>query len=216
MWFIDRVDAGKKLAVKLGKYRNRAVVYALPRGGVVVGAEIAKELEVPLDLILVRKIGHPNNPEYAIGAVAEGAEPVFNESERQAVDEAWLKAVVKAEQAENERRRQEYFPHDYQPPSVRDKVAILTDDGIATGLTMEAAIEALSLRRPQKIVVAVPVAPSDTVDHLKTLADEVIVLDNPDNFRGAVGAHYQNFPQVEDEEVVEILTDVQDELAGTI
>jgi len=81
---------------------------------------------------------------------------------------------------------------------------------------MEAAIEALSLRRPQKIVVAVPVAPSDTVDHLKTLADEVIVLDNPDNFRGAVGAHYQNFPQVEDEEVVEILTDVQDELAGTI
>jgi predicted phosphoribosyltransferase len=216
MWFIDRVDAGKQLAAKLGKYRGRAVVYALPRGGVVVGAEIAKELEVPLDLILVRKIGHPVNPEYAIGAVAEGGEPVYNKAERQAVDEDWLRAVLREEKAENERRRQQYFPDDYKTPNIRDKVAILTDDGIATGLTMEAAVEALVAHRPKKIVVAVPVAPADSVDHLKTITDEVIVLDNTNNFRGAVGAHYQNFPQVDDGEVIEILEETRDELAGTV
>jgi len=214
MWFIDRVDAGKQLAARLGKYHGRAVVYALPRGGVMVGAEIAKELEAPLDLILVRKIGHPANPEYAIGAVAEGGEPVYNEAERQAVDEAWLAAAVRQERAENERRRQDYFPEDYKTPDVRDKVAILTDDGIATGLTMEAAVAALSTHHPKEIVVAVPVAPGDSVAHLKTVADEVIVLDSPDNFRGAVGAHYQNFPQVEDDEVIEILEEVRDELGG--
>ncbi len=214
MDFIDRVDAGRQLARRLSKYSGQAVVYALPRGGVVTGAEIAKELEVPLDLILVRKIGHPGNPEYAIGAVAEGGEPVCNEAERASVDDQWFKEALAAARAENERRREEYFPPDYQPPSVRDKVAIIVDDGIATGLTMEAAVQAIAVHRPKKIVVAVPVAPSDSVDNLKTYADEVIVLDNPQNFRGAVGAHYQNFPQVEDDEVVELLAEVRDELAG--
>lgn len=214
MQFVDRVEAGRQLAAKLSKYRGQAVVYGLPRGGVVTGAEIAKELEVPLDLILVRKIGHPANPEYAICAVAEDGEPVCNESERANVPDQWFKITLSEARAENERRRQEYFPEDYQAPRVTGKIAILVDDGIATGLTMEAAVEAVRMRNPKKIVVAVPVAPADSVEDLQVAADEVIMLDNPENFRGAVGAHYQNFPQVEDDEVIELLGEVRDELAG--
>ncbi|MBI2592383.1 phosphoribosyl transferase [Candidatus Saccharibacteria bacterium] len=216
MRFIDRIDAGRQLAKKLAKYRGQAVVYALPRGGVVVGTEVAKELEVPLDLILVRKIGHPSHAEYAICAVAESAEPVCNEAERQSVDEDWFKTILREAHAENERRRQEYFPENYQAPAVADKTAILIDDGIATGLTMEAAVEAVQVRNPKKIIVAVPVAPFDSIDNLSTMVDEVVVLDNPENFMGAVGAHYDNFPQVEDDEVIELLSEVRDEQAGVV
>lgn len=216
MTFTDRLDAGKQLAERLAKYTKRAVVYALPRGGVVLGAEIARELEAPLDLILVRKIGHPGHEEYAIGAVAEGGKPVFNQSEREGVEDSWLKATLQAARAENERRRGIYFPTDYQPSKVAGKVAILVDDGIATGLTMEAAVETLTARNPKKIVIAVPVAPADSIDNLKAIADEVIVIDDPLNFRGAVGAHYENFPQIEDDEVIELLADARDELAGKV
>ncbi len=216
MQFIDRVEAGRQLAKKLAKYRGRAVVYALPRGGVVVAAEVARELEAPLDLILVRKIGHPAWAEYAICAVAEGGEPVCNPAERANTSEAWFQATLREARHENQRRRWEYFPKGYKAPEVKNKVAILVDDGIATGLTMEAAVAAIKKRQPKKIVVAVPVAPSDSVEELKALADEVIVLDDPANFRGAVGAHYQNFPQIEDQEVIEALEEVRDDLAGII
>lgn len=202
MQFIDRKDAGKQLANKLAKYAGQAVIYALPRGGVVVAAEVARALKAPLDLLLVRKIGHPNNPEYAIGAIAEASEPIFNETERAGIDENWLENAVSTERLKNEWRQQKYFPAGYVHPIVKNKVAIVVDDGIATGLTMEAAIQAIRQKKPQKIVVAVPVAPLDVVESLQKIADEVSIVDDPANFRGAVGAHYWQFPQVEDDEVM--------------
>lgn len=210
MQFVDRADAGRQLADRLKDYAGQAVVYALPRGGVLVAAEVARELEVPLDLIMVRKIGHPYDQEYAIGAVAEGNQPVMNAAEVSEVDEMWLDTTVHQGQLENERRRREYFPTDYQPPAVAGKTAIIVDDGIATGLTMRAAIIAARLLGPASVVVAVPVAPADVVDELSELADEIIVIDNPAAFMGAVGAHYQHFPQVTDAEVVEALAGAYD------
>lgn len=176
MRFIDRAEAGQQLAKRVNKYRRKAVIYGLPRGGVVVAAEVARELAAPLDLILVRKIGHPSHEEYAIGAVAEGGEPVFNESERARVDEDWLRAKLKDLQAENTRRRREYFPPNYKEPDVAGKTAIIIDDGIATGLTMRAAAEAIAQRRPKKLIVAAPVAPQDSINELKEAANEVVVL----------------------------------------
>lgn len=205
MQFIDRKDAGKQLASKLAKYAGQAVIYALPRGGVVVAAEVARELKAPLDLLLVRKIGHPINPEYAIGAIADEGTPIFNEFEKAGIDENWLKNAVQAERLKNEWRRQKYFPSGYVHPTVEGKVAIVVDDGIATGLTMEAAVRAIQQKKPQKIVVAVPVAPLDVIESLQEIADKVIIVDDPVNFRGAVGAHYWQFPQVEDDEVMSFM-----------
>ena len=205
MVFSDRTEAGKLLAKQLTKYRGQAVVFALPRGGVAVGAEVANELQAPLDMILVRKIGHPSWEEYAICAVAEGGDPVCNESELVYIDKGWFADAVQKAKTEIERRRREYFPRNYQPPSVANKVAIIVDDGIATGLTTMAAVEALRKRNPQKIVVAVPVAPADTIEDLKEAVDEIIVLEDPRNFAGSVGAHYQVFPQLEDADVIEFL-----------
>lgn len=209
MIFTDRIEAGQMLANKLTKYGVGAVIYGLPRGGVVVASEVAKELEAPLDLILVRKIGHPSYEEYAIGAVAEGGGPIFNEAEKSFVDKVWLKKTLDAKHVENAKRRKDYFPRHYEPPNVKDKPAIIVDDGIATGLTMLAAVKALKKSKPKKIIVAVPVAPQDSVDELLNLTDEVIVLDNPENFRGAVGSHYRHFPQVDDDEVIEIISTAQ-------
>lgn len=211
MTFTDRVEAGKQLAKKLARFHGKAVIFALPRGGVVLGAEVSRELEAPLDLILVRKISHPGYEEYAVGAVAEGNKPIFNEAEKSFIDSEQLQRMVAEKQKENERRRSEYFPKNYHHQDLRDKVAIIVDDGIATGLTMMAAAEAIKKRGPKKIVVAVPVAPEDSIDEVKNIADEVLVLDDPQNFRGAVGSHYRNFPQVEDQEVIDILSDEEDE-----
>jgi putative phosphoribosyl transferase len=205
MIFSDRTEAGIKLAEMLSTYQGKSVVFALPRGGLPVAAEVAKRLSAPLDLILVRKIGHPGWEEYAIGAVAENAEPVWNITEKNAVRQDWLDEKVKAEQAENKRRRKTYFPKGYSSPSVKGRTAIIVDDGIATGLTMQAAVKSIQAREPDRIVVAVPVAPTDTVAILTTMTDEVLVIDDPNNFSGAVGAHYIHFPQLEDEKVIEIL-----------
>lgn len=203
MRFADRAEAGQELARKLLKYSGRSVVFALPRGGIVPAYEVARELGVPLNLILVKKIGHPYNPEYALCALAEGGEPVC--SERSAVDDKWLENALADARRENERRRRDYFSTDFKPPKVAGKTVIVVDDGIATGLTMEAAIQAIRRQKPSKVVVAVPVAPQDSVSTLRRVADEVIVLDDPENFAGAVGAHYIRFPQVEDDEVIVLL-----------
>lgn len=205
MVFIDRSDAGQQLAQKLLKYKGRAVIYALPRGGVVTGAEVAKELDAPLDLILVKKIGHPYDPEYAIGAVAENGEPVFNEQETDGLDKCWLEQTIQKHREENNRRRKEYFEKGYKAPKVKGRVAIIVDDGIATGLTMEAAINQVKALLPQKIIVAVPVAPYEAVEDLQETADELVTIDNPEDFLGSVGAHYQYFDQIEDNEVIDLL-----------
>lgn len=207
MYFKDRQEAGKLLAKALMKYKDEdVIIYALPRGGVVVAAEIAKSLKAPLELILAHKIGHPYQTEYAIAAVSEGGHTVGNPREVHSIDKKWFESEKNHQMNEIKRKRTLYLKGRKEIP-VKDKVAILVDDGIATGLTMEAGILELKHHQPKKIVVAVPVAPKSTADLIKTQADEFIGLEVPENyhFLGAVGAYYQNFSQTEDEEVIEIL-----------
>ncbi len=206
MLFEDRHDAGKQLAQQLEEYRGKnAIVLALPRGGVVVGYEVAKELNLPLDVIVTRKIGAPGNPEYAIGAVTETGDVQLNQEEirlygisRQYVDEE-----IRRQKQEIERRVQLYRGG-RRMPSVWDKIAIVVDDGIATGFTMRASIRALKAEQPKKIVLAVPVAPPDVLDELRTEVDEVVCLETKEPFF-AVGAWYRHFEQTTDEEVRDYL-----------
>jgi predicted phosphoribosyltransferase len=211
--FTDRKEAGKLLAQRLESYRGKeAVVYALPRGGVVTGYEIASALALPLDIIAVRKIGSPDNPEYAIGAVAEEGAILMNESEAQAVDQTWLKEETEREHQEA-MRRSSLYRGDREPMSVTGKTAIIVDDGIATGFTMRLAVRFVKSQKPRRIIVAVPVAPEDSVQALYGEgADEVIALESLDEFAGAVGAHYQTFDQVEDNEVITLLQSVHREM----
>lgn len=205
MRFKDRSEAGKKLAQALDKYQGQeGIVYPLPRGGVVLGVEIALALRMPIDLIIPHKIGHPHNPEYAICAVAENGEKVCNDWEVARVDPQWLERQVEKERKEARRRRERYLG-ETQPLSVTGKLAILVDDGIATGLTMQAAIRDVQQRKPARVVVAIPVAPADTAAALARQVDEVVGLEITDSYRGAVGAYYDDFPQLTDAEVIELL-----------
>lgn len=216
MSYIDRQDAGKRLAQVLRHFKgDNVVVLALPRGGIVLGAEVAKELQAPLGLVLVRKIGHPSYSEYAIGAVAEGEKPVYNENEVAGIDKGWLKEAEASAKKLIEHRRGLYYGEDLVPPEVSGKTVILVDDGIATGLTMEAAVRAMQNKHPKRIVVAVPVAAQESVDTLENIADEVVVLDKPESFLGAVGSHYLEFDQVNDEEVLTFLREVNDHVYET-
>ena len=202
----DRHDAGQRLATKLKKYKNtNAVVLALPRGGVVVGYEIARALSLPLDIIATRKIGHPSNPEYAIGAVDANGTAVFNEAEIVQIDKRWLEKEIQEQKNEAGRRTKAYRKGKKQL-KLGEKTIVIVDDGIATGFTMRLAVKAAKKEKPEKIIVAVPVAPPESVEEIKNEgADEVILLEPPEEFRGAVGAHYQEFEQVEDEEVIRLL-----------
>lgn len=209
MKYINREDAGKRLGKVLRNLKGKdVVVLALPRGGVIVAAEVAKELNAPLGLVLVRKIGHPGFPEYAIGAITEGQKPVYDESESAVLDKNWLVNAEKAARTVIEQRRQLYYGKDFIPPGINGKSVVLVDDGIATGLTMEAAVLAVRANKAKRITVAVPVAPQDSLDVLETMADEVIVLDDPKNFLWAVGNHYLEFEPVEDDEVRVLLREV--------
>jgi putative phosphoribosyl transferase len=204
MIFKDRVDAGRKLADALQAYQGgNAVIYALPRGGVVLGAEIARSLDAPLDLIIVRKVGHPKSPEYAIAAVAEDGHTVMNRLEVDSVEKSWFDENVRDQQQEA-RRRRELYTRGRPPISAAGKTAILVDDGLATGLTMFAAVQEVQHFQPQKIVVAVPVAPPQTVEELRQVADDVVALYVRSDF-GAIGSFYYHFTQVSDEEVIELM-----------
>ena len=208
MPFKNRVDAGRKLARALAKYRReQPVILALPRGGVPVAAEVATALHAPLDLILVRKIGVPFQPELAMGAVVDSGAPLIVRNEDvirlAGIDEAQFKAVCDAELAEIERRRQRYLGG--RPRlAVAGRIAIVIDDGVATGATTRAALRATRLGNPKKLVLAVPVAPTDTLASLRADADEVICLEDYEFF-GAIGAYYADFSQVADEEVIALL-----------
>ncbi len=207
MFFKDRQEAGKLLAQKLKKYKGKdVVVYALPRGGVVTAVEIAKYLDAPLDLIISRKIGHPYNPEYAIAAVAENGDLIGSKEELELVDKEWLRKEIEHQRLEAKRRREKYLAG-RKEITAEGKIAILVDDGVATGLTMRAGIRELLHRRPKKIVVAVPVIPSTTAEIIKNEVGELVALEIPsDNeFLGSVGAYYEDFSPVEDEEVITIL-----------
>ena len=203
--FKDRNDAGRQLAEKLAQYRGQdAAVLALPRGGVVVGREIAKTLGLPLDIVVTRKIGHPNNPEYAIGAVDNMGATILNDAEAATVNQAWLADEIKREIQEAMRRVKEYRGN-RKPIVISGKTALIVDDGIATGLTMRLAVRSVMAQNPARTVVAVPVAPVETINDLRREADEVIVLEPPEKFLGAVGAHYIEFEQVGDDTVIRLL-----------
>jgi putative phosphoribosyl transferase len=208
MYFLDRAEAGRKLAQQLIAYRDRnPVVLALPRGGVPIGVEVASALDAPLDVILVRKIGAPSQPELALGAIVDGDKPeiIINEHVRQAlgVPESYIRDAGAVQLREIERRRRLYFG-ERQPLPVAGRTAILVDDGIATGATMRAALHATRRRQPAAIVVAVPVAPPDTIDLLRQEADAVICLHIASDFAG-VGQFYRNFGQVDDATVITML-----------
>jgi putative phosphoribosyl transferase len=206
--FRDREEAGRLLAQRLLHLKSaKPVVLALPRGGVPVGFEVAQALEAPLDLLMVRKIGAPWQPEFALGAVVDGARPelVLNEevTARLGIDEAWLERAKARELAEIERRRALYF-QGRAPVPLEGRTAIVVDDGIATGATVRVALKALARTGAARLVVATPVAPDDTARFLAGQCDEAVFLATPADF-GAVGYYYDDFRQVSDEEVVELL-----------
>ena len=208
MPFRDRSDAGRRLAKALAAYkREKPVVLALPRGGVPVAAEVAAVLNAPLDLILVRKIGAPMQPELAIGAVVDGGQPIVvrNEdiSQLVGVSEIEFKEICTAELAEIERRRERYLG-DRTRVEVRGRVTIVIDDGIATGATTRAALRATRMRNPQKLVLAVPVAPTEALVEMRQEADDVVCLEAHERFR-AIGWFYEDFTQVADQQVIDAL-----------
>lgn len=205
--FADREEAGKKLGQALERFQGQpnVLVVALPRGGVVVGRAVADVLGVPLDIVVPRKIGAPTNEEYAIGALTETGEVVWNEGERTRFDPEKLRQSVRREREEAQRRIRVYRAG-LPPRDLSGKVVLLVDDGLATGLTMRAAIRSVRVEGPRRVIVAVPVAPPHTVHELVSDADEVITLQTPTLF-SAIGGFYQFFPQVDDETVVTLLRD---------
>lgn len=209
MSFKDRSEAGKKLAKALKRFADRhPVILALPRGGVPVAAEVAAALKAALDLVLVRKIGVPWQPELAMGAVVDGGTPIIVRNEdviRDAgVDEAEFKRVCDHELAEIESRRRRYFG-DRPPIDVKNRVTIVIDDGIATGATIRAALRATRMRAPKALVLAVPVASTEALAELDKEADDVICLEAHD-LLGAIGFYYSDFRQTSDEEVIAAMT----------
>jgi predicted phosphoribosyltransferase len=207
MLFQNRIHAGRRLARALVKYRaGHPVVLALPRGGVPVAAEVATALDAPLDLVLVRKIGVPGQPELAMGVTdGEKATIVRNSEiiESCGVDEREFDAVCNEELAEIERRRKRYLG-DRARAKVKDEVVIVVDDGIATGATILAVVRAVREQKPKELVLAVPVAPLDTIKKLHPEVDAIVCLDTPEEL-GAVGYFYRDFHQIGDEEVIATL-----------
>ena len=209
MIFENRTDAGRQLGKALLKYKGRpTVVLALPRGGAPVAAEVARILDAPIDLLLVRKVGLPSQPELAMGAVANGEELTIIRNddviELSGVSEEEFDAVCNEERAEIERRRKRYLGN--RPRTgIKGQVAIIVDDGIATGATTLAAIGAVRSQQPKQLVLAVPIAPLDTVKQLQPEVDEIVCLDTPEDL-GAIGFFYRDFRQVSDDEVITILS----------
>ena len=207
MGFRDRVDAGQKLAARLTEYAGRpdVLVLALPRGGVPVGAEVARALGVPLDVFLVRKLGVPGHAELAMGAIAAGGLQVLSEA---LIRDLGLPPSLVQQVAARERleldRRDRLFRGSRPPISVRGRTILLIDDGLATGSTMQAAVMALRPQGPARIVVAAPVGARETCERLLRIADDVVCLEMPEPFT-AVGLWYERFDQTSDEEVTRLL-----------
>lgn len=207
MRFRDRREAGRLLSQRLGAYKGRAdlLVLALPRGGVPVALEVARELQAPLDVLLVRKLGLPGHEELAIGAVATGGIRIVDEAllAQFGISKETLGLIAEREQRELLRRERAYRGA-APPPDVRGKTVILVDDGLATGSSMRAAVGALRQRAPARLVVAVPVAPPSTCAALREEADDVVCTRTPEPFT-AVGQWYEDFSQTSDEEVRQLL-----------
>lgn len=207
MIFKDREEAGQKLISKLQEYKKNpnAIVLALPRGGVVTAFEIAKGLDLPLDVIIPQKIGAPDMQEFAIGAITEDGQSFLNEDTISAygISKEYIKQETEKKIKEAGRRAKLYRKN-LPILNLKNKIAILVDDGIATGATMEVSIKSVKAKKAKKIIIAVPVIAPDSLQKIKKEVDEIIYLDAPQNF-GAVGAFYENFEQVEDNRVIELL-----------
>lgn len=208
MSFLNRAEAGKKLASALSAWKDKKpVVLALPRGGVPVAAEVATALDAPLDLVLVRKIGVPFQPELAMGAISDGAAPITVRNEDVirscGVSESDFNEIRDGELVEIERRRRTYLG-DRPRVDIAGRTAIVVDDGIATGATTRAALQATRMRQPTKLVLAVPVAPTDTIEGLGKLADDVVCLE-AHAFFGGISLYYSDFRQLSDDDVIRIL-----------
>lgn len=205
--YVDRREAGQLLAQALSEYRgiSNGLVLGLPRGGVVVAEKVAKALNLPLDVILLRKLPYPENPEFAVGAIAEDGSLFLNTEFRSPGGQPpdWLAPIVREQMAIIHNRARKYRSHRH-PHSIRGKTVILVDDGIATGATMRVAIQAVQTAGAGRTVVAAPIASPSTIRELRQEADEVVVLDAPAEFY-AVGQAYESFDQVTDEEVCTIL-----------
>lgn len=206
--FIDRDDAGRRLAAALLRFKDEhPCVLALPRGGVPVAYEVAKALEAPMDLVLVRKIGAPFQPELAVAAVVDGSRPELVVNERLVEELGLTDDFIAKEEAkqlrEIERRRQLYLGGRSRL-DVSGKTAIIIDDGIATGATIRSAIHATRRAKPKRIVLAVPVAPVQTLADLRSEVDEIVCLESYEDF-GAIGLYYRDFTQVDDDVVRELL-----------
>ena len=208
--FRDRAEAGRVLAEKLEAYANRpdVVVLALPRGGVPVAFEVARKLNAPLDVFLVRKLGVPGHAELAMGAIASGGVRVLNEDvvDYLRIPDEVIDAVAAEEQRELDRRERAYRGY-AGAPDVRGRTVILVDDGLATGSSMRAAVIALREQQPDRIIVAVPVAARATCDEFRSQVDEIVCAVTPEPFR-AVGLWYEDFSQTSDEEVRNLLARV--------
>ena len=211
----DRTEAGQLLAIKLRAYADRpdVVVIALPRGGVPVGFEVAQALRVPLDVVIVRKLGTPGQEELAMGAIASGGFRVLNESlvRELGISETQIESIAAREQKELERRELRYRAG-RAAPEITGRTVLLVDDGIATGTTIRVAIAALRAQRPARIVVAVPVAARSTCEDLRHVIDEVICLLMPESLY-AIGLWYDDFGQTSDEEVSRLLEQAEERLA---
>ena len=217
MVFMDRRDAGQQLAVKLIGYKNKnPFVLGIPRGGVVVAAEVARELGAPLDVIIPRKIGAPFNKELAVGAVAPDGTTIFDERAlfMLGLKKADLEDQVRHELEEISRRSNTYRGN-RKPPVLQGETVIMVDDGIATGMTARAALESVRKMGPESMVLAVPVASAEAVSQLNQYVDELVCLLVPDVFY-AVGQFYKDFRQTSDEEVINVMKELADRSPGQV
>ena len=218
MRFKDRTDAGRQLAEKLLEYKkDNPIVFALPRGGVPVGYEVAKALGASLDTIVARKIGAPSNPEFGVGAIAPGDVLVLDVKTMRSLglEQEDLQDIVRKETEELERRIIRYRSGEWKKDVLFDTI-IVVDDGLATGVTARAALQsARIIYKPKKLIFASPVCARDSLESLKSLADGIVCVSEPENLM-AIGEWYQNFPQTSDEEVLYYLNKAYEEKKGTL
>lgn len=204
MKFKNRQDAGEKLAKMLTDYQNKALVLALPRGGVLVGSQIARRLNAPMGLIMVKRISHPKSNEYGIGAVAEDGHVLLNRKELAQVDHTWFLREYIQKRFEARKMRDKYMANQ-RKLEVEKKTVIIVDDGVATGFTIKLAINEVRHFKPNKVILALPVVSRDVYDRLISEVDSVVALDIPKVLQNSISNYYQDFHEVDDEEVIEAL-----------
>jgi putative phosphoribosyl transferase len=214
--FFDRHMAGKVLAKKLARYKHQdGIIYALPKGGVPVGYEVSKALGLPLDFMTVQKIGHPTNREYGICSVSEAGNIVCDECGTYGIDRDWLSNEISIKGVEAVRRRYVYKRGEASV-SAENKIAIIVDDGVATGLTMKAAVEAMQEQWPEKIIIAAPVIPHELMAEFRAMADMVVTVVADRQYLGTVDAYYSDFSAVTDQEVVSLLASANHDFVANL